>query len=414
MRLASFLVGLQLVVTAGAADGPPPSWDKVPKVRLAADLKFFWNVGGGDDALNYKEAELHGFGTVELLNTFADYPGDRKEAVRPGRLNPWAKPPFFEKVVRRNIDAELKGKRSIMVHDIEFEFEEDLDKARADEATRKASGVDTKEKFRAAYYKEWASWYTLPCRWAKEKNPKVPVGIYGPQPFRRDFRGRSGKDAEQIDGTHRTDEELWGHIDPAVDFYITSVYCFHDDPGSVYYMASNVEGNWLRTRKYGDKPVYAYVWLRYHSGNEKLGNKELDDYLVEAAAVLPYFCGGRGLVLWGAEPKLKGQYYRTLPLFMRSLARLEPLAGKIAKARGASDEPAHVAWEARRPLLRKLKVSDGECLVLAAYPWQKVDETRKVSVECGGKDFELVIRGRHTEVYHIEKGAARRLDMKEP
>ncbi|HMF17269.1 MAG TPA: hypothetical protein VKE98_08695, partial [Gemmataceae bacterium] len=156
--------------------------------------------------------------------TFAGHPGDRKEAIRPGRLNPWAKPPFFEKVVKRNIDAELKGKRSIMVHDIEFEFEEDLDKAWADGATRKASGVGSKEKFRAAYYKEWASWYTLPCKWAKEKNPKVPMGIYGPQPFRRDFRGRSGKDADQIDGTHRTDEELWEHIDPAVDFYITSVY----------------------------------------------------------------------------------------------------------------------------------------------------------------------------------------------
>jgi hypothetical protein len=99
---------------------------------------------------------------------------------------------------------------------------------------------------------------------------------------------------------------------------------------------------------------------------------------------------------------------------MRSLARLEPLAGKIAKAKSANDEPAHIAWKAKRPLMRKLKVSDSESLVLAAYPWQKVEETRKVSVECGGKDFELVIRGKHTEVYHIVNGTAQRLDMKKP
>jgi hypothetical protein len=51
MRLAAFLVGLQIVVTTSVVAEPPASWDKIAKVRLAADLKFFWNVGGGDVAL---------------------------------------------------------------------------------------------------------------------------------------------------------------------------------------------------------------------------------------------------------------------------------------------------------------------------------------------------------------------------
>jgi hypothetical protein len=54
------------------------------------------------------------------------------------------------------------------------------------------------------------------------------------QPFRRDYWGAAGKSAQQIDGMHRSDAELWQYIDPHVDFYVASVYVFYDDPGSIY------------------------------------------------------------------------------------------------------------------------------------------------------------------------------------
>ena len=387
-----------------------PDWSEIREVKLPGDLKVFWNIVGVPDRdLSEPKVIARGFELVNLLNTYSDYPGRQREKIVPDRRNPWNKPPFFERIIRRNVSG-MRG-RSIFVHDIEFPFEEDIDVLWNDPAIRAASKATSKETFREAYYREWASWYTLPCIWAKEKYPNTPIGIYGPQPFRRDYWGLAGKDAKQIDGTHKTDAELWKYINPAVDFCIASIYCFYDNPGSVYYMASNIEENHRRMQTYGDKPVYAYVWLRYHNSNTKLKGQELDDYLVEAAAVLPFFCGARGLVLWGWEPEGKGPCYRNLPLFMQSLGRLADLSDKIAQAEMATDEPVHVAWKEKRPLIRRLRVSDAEWIVLVANPWQAESDEKVVTANCGSVEVQFTIRGKHTEIYHVVDGRPERIEM---
>lgn len=387
----------------------PPEWSGIRGISMRGGLRAFWNVGGKDKELNEREAVARGLEPVDLLNTYSDYPGRQKEKIVPNGQNPWDKPPFFERIIRRNIDT--KRGLPLFVHDIEFHFEEDLDALWTNPVIRAASRATTPEAFRDAYYREWASWFTLPCRWAKEKFPAIPVGIYGPQPFRRDYWGVSGKDAQQIDGTHKTDAELWRHIEPAVDFCIASIYCFYDTPGSVYYMAANVEENHQRMSQSGNKPVYAYLWLRYHNSNAKLRNKEVDDYLAESMAVLPFFCGARGVVLWGWEPKGQGQHYRTLPLFMRSLGRVADLSEKIAVARPVNEEPVHAAWKGKRPLLRKLRVSEDEWLVLAADPWQAETDAKTVPAACGKHTVGLAVRGKHTEIYHVTDGQAKRIEF---
>jgi hypothetical protein len=371
---------------------------------MKGDWKVFWNVGGGDTEFNNREAAAHGFRLVSLLNTYADYPGNQKEnidkALRGNRTNPWKKPGYFERIIRRNI-TRVAGPGEIMVHDIEFSFEEDVDKAWNDAEARAASGANTKEAFAKAYFREWGTWFSLPCQWAKQDRPGIPVGLYGVQPFRRDYWGVAGKTAQQIDGTHRSDAELWQYIDPHVDFYIASVYVFYDDPGSIYYLAANVEENYQRTRHYGNKPLYAYEWLRYHGSNKKLAGQELAPYLVEAMAVLPYFCGAKGLVLWGWEPKRKGQYYQNLPLFTESLGRLSDLSERLCKAELVIDEPAHVLWKDKRPLVRKFKLSEEEWVVMAVNPWQKGDAESMVSVRCGTRVVELPLAGQHTGVFEV-------------
>ena len=262
----------------------------------------------------------------------------------------------------------------------------------------------TKEEFTKAYLRQWATWFSLPCQWTKQIWPGIPVGLYGPQAFNRDYFGVAGKSAKQIDGTHQSDAELWQYIDPYVDFYIASIYVFFDDPGSIYYMASNVEKNYQRTRRYGNKPVYAYEWLRYHDSNKDLAGQELAPYLVEAMAVLPYFCGARGLVVWGWEPNGKGQYYQHLPQFMESLGRVSDLSEKLAKAELVIDEPAHLLWKEKRPLVRKLKVSDEEWVVLAVNPWQTDGADSAVKVQCGKKSVELPLAGRHTGIFLVRDG----------
>jgi hypothetical protein len=391
---------------------PTPTWDQVRRVTMSGGLRVFWNVHGGDNALNYREAAAHGFEMVTLLNTYSDYPGRQKEnistALATNRNNPWRKPEFFERIIKRNI-ASRTNEGALFVHDIEFSFEEDTDKAWADPAVCAASHATTREQFAAAYFREWATWFSLPCTWAKEKFPGKPVGIYGPQPFRRDYWGLTGKRAQQMDGTHRTDAELWQHIDPTVDFYIASVYVFYEDPGSLYYIAANIEENVERTRRFGNKPLYAYEWLRYHDSNKKLAGRELAPWLVEAMAVLPYFSGARGLVVWGSEPKLKGQYYRSLPAFCSSLGRVADLSGKMAKAQRLPDVPAHQLWKAKQPLVRRLQVAAGEWVVLAVNPWQADDANSSLAVELGGHNLKLELRGKHTELFHVTGSNAKRL-----
>lgn len=386
---------------------PTVQWSQIRGVPMTGDLKVFWNVSGGDDFTNFAEAERHGFQLVDLLNTYADYPGQQQENINTfletNRANPWNKPEYFERVIHRNIN-QMNAKGALFIHDIEFEFEQNFDKAWADPVVRATFGTRNKAQFSKAYIAQWASWLALPCEWAKQAYPKEPVGIYGVQPFHRDYWGLAGQSAKQIDGTHILDGELWKYLDPVVDFYTASVYVFYDDPGSIYYIASNIEENVQRTRKYGNKPVYAYEWLRYHSSNPQLGERELAPYLVEAMAVLPYFSGARGLVLWGWEPKTKGQYYQTLPLFMNSLGRVSDLASKISKAELIIDKPANVLWKDKQPLVRKLKVSPSEWIILAINPWQNDHSACKVQVACGKQQLTLALAGRHTYIFHHVAG----------
>ncbi len=385
-----------------------PTWNDLPSIHMKGRLRAFWNVGGRDREANELAAADHGLESVALLNTYSDYPGRQKEKIVPAGSNPWDKPPFFERIVRRNIDATTP--KAIFVHDVEFHFEEDTDALWTNPVIRAASHATSPRAFRDAYYREWASWFALPCQWAKEKYPDTPVGIYGPQPFRRDYWGVAGKEARQIDGTHKTDAELWQHIAPAVDFCVASIYCFYDDPGSVYYMGANVEENVQRMRACSDKPVYAYLWLRYHDSNAKLKDQEVADYLAEAMAVLPYFCGARATVLWGWEPKGQGPYYRTLPVFMRSLTRVAGLSEEIARATPLNDAPIHAAWKAKAPLIRKLRISGSDWLVLATHPWQADTAATNVIARCGTLDVPLAIRGKHTEIYRVTNGHAAHID----
>ena len=393
----------------GVRRHPPPTWRDVPAVKLDRNLEVFWNVTGVSAKSNQREALARGFMPVKLINPFADYGGKPRRPIKPPHINAWDKPARFESIMRRTPkSAPLDG---ILVLDIEFHFEQNVAKAWKDPQTRAASGATTEAEFREAYLREWASWFVLPARWARQRAPNIPIGIYGPQPFRRDYWGISGKDAQQIDGTHVVDAEMWKFIDPAVDFVISSTYFFYKKPGSLYYMAANIEENVQRSNEIGGKPVYAYESLRFHNSNKNLVRQEIPLWMAEAAAVIPYFSGAKGIVIWGWEPKEKGLTYRTLSHYMRSLKRLEPFSMYMTPDKLVINEPAHVSWNAKRPLIREFRFSSTQSLVMICYPWQEEDETKTVNFEHGNDTFPLIVRGRHTELFYLHNGEFERLEI---
>jgi len=116
--------------------------------------------------------------------------------------------------------------------------------------------------------------------------------------------------------------------------------------------------------------------------------------------LLPYFCGARGLALWGSEPKRQGQYYQTLPIFMSSLGRISDLSVKIASAKLMPDAPAHVLWNAKLPLIRRMRVSAEEWIILAVNSWQAESATSTVEVLLEKSRITVELRGRHSEIFH--------------
>jgi hypothetical protein len=392
-------------------------WNELPYFSMSGGLKVFWDVGDGSgrgNGENWEEAIAHGFSPITQSNIYVDYQGDQKENIyhhlgkKP--INPWDRPTYFERTIRRNI--EMLGSAGVHVHDIEFNFERDVGKAWQNNTVRAASGIEDRNQFENAYFSEWASWYTLPLVWAKQRYPSATVGLYGIQPFARDYWGVAYKTEQQIDKVHEQDHRIWKFIDPYVDFYVADIYVYSlnphflaDSPKWFYFMAVNVEENYLRSRKYGSKPVYAYEWLRFHDLSPRTGDHEHSSDMVEAMAILPFFSGAKGIVLWGYEPQLKpgeGRPYQQLPLFMKSLARVSLLSEKIGKAQLVIDQPASLLWKQEQPLVRRLIVTNSECIIMALNPWQGADEQSEAQVKCGDKSYAVTMRGRHTTIAYID------------
>jgi hypothetical protein len=219
------------------------------------------------------------------------------------------------------------------------------------------------------------------------------------QPFPRDFWNLANAAKwPQLEARAALRDRIWRHIDPFVDFYVSSVYVFYNRPDSVYYISANIEETFRRTRKYGTKPVYAYVWLRYHPAGSK-SSDELAPFLTQAIGLVPYFSGARGVVLWGWEPGRKGQYYSSLPRFMDSVGHISDLSTELARGTLSFDPHARELWRDKRPLIRAMTVGPDKCIFLATNPWQSDLATSVATVPCGERRFQISIRGRDSYLY---------------
>jgi hypothetical protein len=391
----------------------PPQWETMPSFVMKGDLKAFWSVYGGDRE-NNENAIKKGFQTNTVVGTL------RKEEAGPGKdiigssdvSNPWQKPAFFEEVVRLNSAHYKQAPR--IYHNIEIALNWNADQLWEDAKLRTLSKAKTKTEFIDRYFQEWATWHTLPLQWARQLNPKATIGLYGQQVFQRDYWKLASATREQVAAMHRESAQLWQHIDPFVDYYITDVYYFYDQPDSVYYLAANVEENYLGSLKYAapnkpPKPLYTFSRLRYTpGGNRLIQEKQIYPYLAEAAAVVPYFTGAKGVTLWGWEPNTKGQVYYNMPAFMRGLSRVAKVSEQLSKAKLVIDQPAYLLWQQKAPLVRKMQVSNTEWVVMLIDPWQAEDKNRDLSVSLNNQTFSLNVKGKTPEIYYIQNAKVTR------
>ncbi|BCH15070.1 hypothetical protein [Mesorhizobium sp. L-2-11] len=388
-----------------------PRWDEVQAFRLEGGLKAYWNVYDGSGGSHVAAALCHGFLPVTIQNTFADYPGAQRENINTflGKLNtnPWRKPDFFERIVRRNIDLALPVAGGIYVHDIEFVFQRSALKAWVLNAIGRRFFSSFTE-FEDSYWKEWATWFVLPVKWTRERYTDAVVGIFGPQPFFKETGKIRDYSAQDFAEKHSFDLKLWKSIDPYVDFIITEAYLPDSKPDSVFYIATQIEQNYYRSEKISGKPIFAYLWLRYYGPDWRQATPLVDTFLVEAMTLVPYFSGARAVVLWGHEPSVKSGDplpYSQLPLFTHTLARLSTVSDLIGRGRLVPGEPANVLWRERRPLVRMFDVGKEGCVALVINPWQAEDAVSSAKVECQGRAYPVAVKGRHATLAQISSGA---------
>ena len=154
-RVAILLFILSGPLSVSAEDRktpPPPGWENVRSVKMSGGLRAFWDVSAAPR--HQAEAIKRGFDPVNLLGDYNDYPGKQERHIgryldkRKPANNPWHRPDYFEEIIRRNIGLVAKDSdartdaTSLFVHDIEFDFEQDIAKAWADPVVRQ-KGVRT-------------------------------------------------------------------------------------------------------------------------------------------------------------------------------------------------------------------------------------------------------------------------------
>lgn len=394
------------IAVAGANAMSPSSeaWQDLPTIRLRGGLKAFWRIADGTRGRSTDEAIRHGFLPLTELSPFADYPGGQKENIANfiglNNANPWVKPPYFERIVQRNI-AET-GTTGVYVNDIEFVPERDARKVWANLEPNESPQDNSFEEFKAAYIKEWATWYWLPIEWTRERYPGTKVGLFGAQPFAKESWNIKDLNTSRIDSLHQYDLKLWEQIDPHVDFVALDTYFPHDDPGALYYIAEHLEQNYRRESALSGKPIYAYQWMRAGASDPRSAEELSDPEIIEAMAMLPFVSGAKAVVLWDWLPSsVITQPYRHLRSYIEGLSRISALSDQIVAAKVDFGNASLSLWREKRPLIRKMTVNADECIIFGVNPWQPHNASSSLTVSCGAYKFRTTMHGRHAELLYV-------------
>ena len=114
--------------------------------------------------------------------------------------------------------------------------------------------------------------YLQVVTWFRAAAPGLPIGYYGNPPIRDYWRAVKGAGTPEYRAWQGDNTRLIP-LATKVDALYPSLYTFYADPsGWVSYATENLRE---ARRLAGGKPVYAFIWPRYHESNKLIGGKEI-------------------------------------------------------------------------------------------------------------------------------------------
>ncbi|WP_343659504.1 hypothetical protein [Chryseobacterium sp.] len=136
-------------------------------------------------------------------------------------------------------------------------------------------------------------------RYAKKARPNIKWGFYG-----FPFTSVWGPNKEFFD-----EQNKFAPLLKECDIFFPSLYTFYSNPAAVLANGNYLENNLNGLIKLGTaykKPVYVFMWHRYHTSNEKDAMKEISDKIwqEQMETVASQNVNGKfvdGIMWWGAD-----------------------------------------------------------------------------------------------------------------
>ncbi|EFK33067.1 Uncharacterised protein [Chryseobacterium gleum] len=187
-------------------------------------------------------------------------------------------PDLLEKEINRGIPD--KNQKGVVYIDLEMPFDDML-------------GEDDKSAMKAMDY------CLKVLRFAKKARPNIKFGLYA-IPFTSVWSPNDEFYAKQ---------NKFAPLLKECDIFFPSLYTFYSNPAAVLANGNYLENNLNGLIKLGvayKKPVYVFMWHRYHNSNEKDGMKEISDKIwkEQMETVASQNVNGKfvdGILWWGAD-----------------------------------------------------------------------------------------------------------------
>lgn len=164
---------------------------------------------------------------------------------------------------------------------------------------------------------------------------------------------------------------------------------------NVAYQLFQIEANKGRT----NKDLVLFEWLKYNRCLPQSGydfSKFIDDYMIEAQAIFPFFAGAKGIWLWEDPTAITSVNYAAYERFTNALYRLSKFKNYFeGTTETITPAPAYDYFISQKPLWRAI-VKGNRILVAAINEFAKDNELTNLTVNYGKWSTTIQLKGKET------------------